>query len=343
MAAGHAVAVMLTAFVVGTLLNANSLMRTAESLPLGSTKRAIAVDVMRPVRWVSDTLQITDPRDALDEALGNQTKRAKDPFSAFTAPSTSSTSTPSNTTSSTPGATKPTTTSTTKPATTVAKRFNPSKARPLRIYVAGDSLSFEYGLAMGRLAAADPELEMEGAVDYHVKTGLARPDFFNWPAQLDAQMKARKPDVVVLMVGSNDDQSLASPNGNTYRDYTPGWKFEYSRRAAAVMDQVAATGRVIVWIGVPIIHDPNRSHGYQLLNQLVKTQAEARRDAYFVDSYPLFQDKDGNYQQYLPDDSGQLVKMRANDGIHLERAGGDRLAHATLQLLDRVYPPTKPR
>jgi hypothetical protein len=342
MPAGHAVLVMLTAFVIGTLLNADGLMRTAESLPLGSSKRAIAVGVMRPVRWVSDHLQITDPRDALDSALGKQAKNAKDPFSAFTVPSTSTT-TPSNPTATTKPGVQPTTTTTTKkPAKIVAKRFHPTKARPLRVYVAGDSLSFEYGLAMGRLAAADPELEMEGAVDYHVKTGLARPDFFNWPAQLDAQMKERDPDVVVLMIGSNDDQSLASPNGKTYRDYTPGWRFEYSRRAAAVMDQVAATGRVIVWIGVPIIHDPNRSSGYRLLNQLVKTQAEARRDAYFVDSYPLFEDKDHHYQQYLPNESGQLVKMRANDGIHLERAGGDRLSHATLQLLDRVFPPRKP-
>jgi hypothetical protein len=31
--------------------------------------------------------------------------------------------------------------------------------------------------------------------------------------------------------------------------------------------------------------------------------------------------------------------MRADDGIHFERAGGDRLAAATLRLLDHTYPP----
>jgi len=192
---------------------------------------------------------------------------------------------------------------------------------------------------MGRLAASDPEIEMEGAVDYHVASGVSRPDFFNWPAQLDAQMNARDPDVVVFMVGSNDDQSLTTPEGRTYRDYTDGWKFEYSRRVAAVMDQVIASGRVIVWVGVPVIHDANRSAGYRLMNQLVKTQADARPDAYFVDSYPLFTDDRGDYQQYLPGASGQLVKMRANDGVHLERAGGDRLARATARVLDRAYRP----
>jgi uncharacterized protein len=337
MAAGHAIVVILVAFVIGSLLNADSLMRTAESLPLGSTKRSVAVGVMRPVRWVADRLQITQPRDHLDSALGKAERTARDPFGEFASPTTTTMS--KSTPSTKPGAT---TTSAKPPlAPQRAKRFHPSAKRPLRIYVAGDSLSFEYGLAMGRLASDDPELEMEGAVDYHVKTGLSRPDFFNWPAQLDAQMKARDPDVVVFMAGSNDDQSLQSPDGHTYRDYTEQWKFEYSRRVAAVMDQVAATGRVIVWVGIPAIRDPNRTNGYRLINALVKTQADARRDAYFIDPYPLFVDKNGNYQQYLPDDAGNLVKMRADDGIHLERAGGDRLARATLRLLDRTYPPRR--
>src|SRR4051812_46227767 len=88
MPAGHAVLVVLVAFAVGTLLNADSIMRTAENLPLGSTKRAVAVGVMRPVRWVSDHLQITEPRDALDRALGKDQPTVDDPFTAFTSPPT---------------------------------------------------------------------------------------------------------------------------------------------------------------------------------------------------------------------------------------------------------------
>jgi hypothetical protein len=213
----------------------------------------------------------------------------------------------------------------------------------LRVYVAGDSLAFEYGLAMGRLAVDDHELEMEGAVDYQVATGLARPDRFNWPAQLAAQMKARKPDVVVFMIGINDDQSLAAPDGHTYHDFTQPWKREYSRRVAAVMNQVSASGRVMVWVGIPIIRDPNRSAGYQIINEIVRSQAAKKRNAYFIDTYKMFEDKAGAYQQYLPDASGQLVKMRANDGIHLERAGGDVLAKATLHTLDRIFPPATGR
>src|SRR5581483_10568124 len=124
--------------------------------------------------------------------------------------------------------------------------------------------------AMGRLAADDPYLEMEGSVDYHVATGISRPDFFNWPYELQTQIQARRPNLVIFMVGSNDDQALRAPNGTTYPKFSPGWDAEYSRRAGAVMDQVIKDGAVIVWIGSPIINNPGRSQGYQHMNALVK-------------------------------------------------------------------------
>src|SRR5689334_1543095 len=91
MPAGHAVLVILIAFVVGTLLNADAMMHTAETLPLGSTKRSVSVAVMRPIKWTADHLAITEPRRLIDEALGKQQHTVKDPFSGIangTAPPT---------------------------------------------------------------------------------------------------------------------------------------------------------------------------------------------------------------------------------------------------------------
>jgi len=341
MAAGHVVLVMFIAFAVGTLLNADKLMHTAEALPLGTTKRAVAVGLMSPVHWVADHLGITEPHRLMEQALGKSTKHVKDPFSEFTAPTTTAPPAKVGAKSSTPthGTTTRTTAKHVQPAG--VRRFHPTAKRPLRIYVAGDSLSFEYGLAMGRLAASDPDLEMEGSVDYHVATGLARPDVFNWPQELQAQVKARKPDVVVFMVGSNDDQALQQPNGKTYRPFELGWSYEYSRRAAAVMDQLNHDGVFVVWVGIPVIRNPQRSQGYQLMDSLVNTQAAVRPNVRFINPFKMFADKNGNFQQYLPDPSGTLQKMRADDGIHFERAGGDLLANVTLQLLNKLYPPAK--
>jgi hypothetical protein len=340
MAAGHVVLVMFIALAVGTLLNADKLMQTAQGLPLGTTKRSVAVTLMGPVHWVADHLGITEPHRLIEEALGKSTKHVKDPFSEFAGTTPSTAPALSATKTSTP--TRATTRATVKAAQpTVIPRFHPTAKRPLRIYVAGDSLSFEYGLAIGRLAASHPYLQMEGSVDYHVATGLARPDVFNWPQELQAQVKARKPDVVIFMVGSNDDQALQQPNGKTYRPFELGWSYEYSRRAAAVMDQLTHDGVFVIWVGIPIIQNPQRSQGYLLMDSLVNTQAAVRPNVRFINPFHLFADKNGNYQEYMPDPSGQLQKMRADDGIHFERAGGDLLGGVTLQLLQKLYPPAK--
>jgi hypothetical protein len=337
MAAGHVVLVMFIALGVATLLNADKLMRTADALPLGTTKRAVAVALMSPVHWFADHLGITEPHRLMEDALGKSTKHVKDPFSEFTAPTT--TATAIGTRSPTRARTTPRTTAKAKPL--LIRRFHPTAKRPLRIYVAGDSLSFEYGLAMGRLAASHPYLQMEGSVDYHVATGLARPDVFNWPQELQTQVQARKPDVVVFMVGSNDDQAMQQPNGKTYRPFELGWSYEYSRRAAAVMDQLNHDGVFVVWVGIPIIRNPQRSQGYLLMDSLVNTQASVRPNVRFINPFRMFADQNGNFQQYLPDPSGTLQKMRADDGIHFERSGGDLLANVTLQLLAKLYPPAK--
>ena len=40
----------------------------------------------------------------------------------------------------------------------------------------------------------------------------------------------------------------------------------------------------------------------------------------------VFQDENGGYTEYLPDKDGDLVKVRTGDGVHFDRAGGDRIA-----------------
>jgi hypothetical protein len=52
-----------------------------------------------------------------------------------------------------------------------------------------------------------------------------------------------------------------------------------------------------------------------------------------VDLYSLLSDDDGGYAPYLPDKGGRLVKVRADDGVHLERAGGDIVAKEVVHKL----------
>jgi len=129
---------MLIAFSLGTLFNADSMLQTARTQTLGSTRRSIGVALMRPVDAVADFLHLDRPRQRLDTALGHAPPKAKktsaDPFAV---PTTA----PTHTTTPGKKAQKPT-----------YETLTVSAAHPATIFVAGDSLSFEFGTSLYRIA-----------------------------------------------------------------------------------------------------------------------------------------------------------------------------------------------
>ena len=326
MPAGHAVLAMLVAFALGALFNADSMLQTAQTQTLGSRRHDLGVALMRPVHAVSNFLHLDRPRQALDRALGHgpppKKERSRDPFAT---PSTSAATT--------------TTTSKQHTSTTAAAQYSTlavSRTHPATILVAGDSLSSEFGTSLYRIAEGEGVYKAagDGTVDFRISSGLARPDYFNWPAELAHKVAATKPQIVVLMFGSNDDQPLKARDGKTHDFATDGWKQEYHRRVGAVMDQLIASNRWVVYVGVPIM--ANRNSHWPVINTVIREEAARRNRAVYVDSFSLFQDPNGKYTQYLPNSSGQLVEVRTPDGIHFERAGGDLLAHRTLDVVEHT-------
>jgi uncharacterized protein len=324
MPAGHAILAMFVAFSLGALFNADSMLQTAQTQKLGSARHSLGVAIMRPIHAISEFLHLDRPRRAIDEAIGHgpppapKKTQSTDPFA-----------TPSTTTA-------PHTTTTAGKESSRFQALTVSKLHPATIFVAGDSLSFEFGTSLYRIASSEHIYRAAGAgtVDFKVSSGLARPDYFNWPAELARQVAALNPQIVVLMLGSNDNQPLLAPDGHTYAFATPGWKQEYHRRVGAVMDQLIARNRWVVYVGVPIL--ATRNNQWPIINTVIEEEAAKRSRAVYVDSFTLFEDPNGNYTQYLPNTDGQLVQVRTPDGIHFERAGGDLLARRTLDVMSRT-------
>jgi hypothetical protein len=328
--AGHAILAMVIAFAIATLFNADAMLQTAQTQKLGTWRHSLGVDVMKPIHSISSFLRLDRPRRALDKRLGHGPppapkpsahRRASDPFA-----------TPSTTTTIARGPT-------TSTSTTNAHRYQAltvSRTHPATIFVAGDSLSFEFGTSLYRIAAGEHVYRAanDGNVDYRVSSGLARPDYFNWPAQLAHDVSTINPQIVVLMLGSNDNQPIVAPNGHTYAFGSAGWKREYHRRVGAVMDQLIARNRWVVYVGVPIL--ATRNDQWPIINTVIREEAAKRSRAVYVDSFSLFQDPNGHYTQYLPNSQGQLVEVRTDDGVHFQRAGGDLLARRTLEVMERT-------
>ena len=83
-------------------------------------------------------------------------------------------------------------------------------------------------------------IESVGGIDGHIATGLTRPDVFNWFKRADDQVKALRPNVVVLNFGANDDHVYMTglPDGVSIGAFGgPGGR-RSTAAGSAVMDTV---------------------------------------------------------------------------------------------------------
>lgn len=310
--AGRVLLIMVLGLGLAALVNADALVELAERKPLGEDRdRSLAI--WHPVQDVAHLTQLSRLRDLGDWLVGNQDEGA-----ASLVPTTTTTSAGGTTT--------------TAPAAPVLRA--PEAGAPLRVYLGGDSIMHDAGNAFLDLAAGSPVFT--STLHYENATGLSRPDFYDWPAALAADMEAHRPEVVFLLFGGNDAQGIVTPDGTAVQDLTdPAWQAEYRRRVDAVMDVVRAEDRIVLWIGLP----PMRSAGFdekaRIMSRVYREAADAHPWVTYVDTVPLFGDAEGRYLERIADASGQEVTVRKDDGIHFNSAGADRLARHLLDLLDR--------
>ena len=330
--AGHALVVCVLALVIGLVLNAPGAHKNAYNKPAG-WQRDVALALTGPLAGVSHALLLDRPREGVQAAVGRSGNDDIDTDLGLP-PTTVATTTPATTvpraTTKKPRAGTPTPK---KPA------FSPKKK--LRIWVAGDSLVITPGYAIVRAAGSSPAMEPVGTVDGRVATGLSRPDVFNWFDEIRRQVKELHPKVVVLAFGGNDDKAYMTglPDGASVGDFGSwAWRREYGRRVGGVMDTINRAGAFAVWIGLPQTSSQDQTARFDVVNAVAEKQARKRPGrAAYVDTYTMFAGDDGGFAQYLPDGSGRLEKVRADDGVHFERAGGDMIARVVLKELNKVF------
>ncbi len=297
----------LVGLVLAALLNADSLVEQAERKPFG-WGRSASLAIWYPVQDVSHLLQLDLPRAVVDEATGRADAR-RDDFEFPAEPQTA--------------------TATTVPAEPELR--TPTATAPLRVWVGGDSMAQVFGQSL--VAMADDSGVMEPTLDYRISTGLTRPDYFNWPAHLADEMTRLDAEAVVIMFGANDAQGM-EVDGEVFQTLDEDWSAEYRRRVAGTMDLLREDGRIVYWVGQPVMRDGGFSTKMAGLNEIYESEAATRPWVRFIDAYEMFGDDAGAYSAFLPGTDGELQDMRQGDGIHLSRAGGDLLARAVLDLIE---------
>lgn len=167
--------------------------------------------------------------------------------------------------------------------------------------------------------------EVGNMTQRHAKssTGLARPDFYNWPKAAAAYQQDFQPDATVLMFGGNDAQGLwmgkdADPSWIRWPE--DGWSEEYAKRVVAFADVIAPAGQHVFWMGMPEMRSPKFHGRMERMNAIFQAQMQTRPNGHYLPTRGLMPGANGRYVDKAKV-GGKLVTVRAADGIHFSVAG----------------------
>jgi hypothetical protein len=330
--AGRAIGTVLVALVLAALLCADALVQIAERQPFGTT-RDVALSVTRTIQSVSEATRLDRPREWLVELTGGElpssvageeldVPTATAPTTPDTKPETGPKPNPHLGTTTTTTTAPPTTTTTLPPHRT------PTAAAPLVVVMFGDSMMGNVAIGFQRMATNEPRMNVHA--EYHVSTGLARPDVLDWPAYLNQVLPSLGSEVVMLAFGANDDQDMQAPDGSRLAYGTPEWEAEYTRRVALTMDVAAQDGRSVIWLGMPAVNRERLEGARRIINRIGQEQAELRPAVTFVDLGETIS-PNGVFELNVPGPGGAPVRVRADDGVHISIPGGELVAPKLLE------------
>lgn len=329
---------LVACLLITGLLSSGRLVAMAERQEFGDSRDrwlAAAESVDRVSSW----LAFDRPAAAMESVLGRDDAEPTDvvlgelaadtptttPETTTTQPVTVETTIPLDTESSLPS----TTTTTAAPTTTTIPPppilGDVDVNNPLRIWTGGDSLG-EYVGSELLYQVADTDFSTV-ELEFAISTGLARPDYFDWPARFSEIMQADdRPDVVVFMVGGNDDQDLRV-DGERVVVGTPAWQTAYRERAATMMDIAAYPGVQMLWINLPPMRSEQREAISLEINAALAAEAELRPWVQVIDIVDMFTGPGGGYDQFIDEPDGSATrKARANDGVHITRSASNWVA-----------------
>jgi uncharacterized protein len=333
---------IVVCLLLWTLLASPILKRSAEAGPIGS-RRTAALTLLRPLVAISDALLLSNATATVERALGrdpNEQPGGELALPAFDLPYESDAA---------PAAPSPAGDGKDQANDREGKGGGgfgagaepvvdpirtPTPSNRLRIAVIGDSLSQGLGPAIQRWM--NPSVVRLLSLG-RPSTGLSRQDYFNWQAGMREIVEQFRPDLVFVMLGSNDAQAQVSPGGSAIPVGTWEWVHGYLDRAEQLIREATRAGTRVVWVGIPIVKERQHWGFYRNVNEIYGEAAASDPNSTYVDTWNAFEGRDGGYSAFVRNDHGQLVEVRAADGVHFTQTGYGMLGRLALRAADEAF------
>jgi hypothetical protein len=312
MAAGRVLIVIVVALVTWVMLFAPTLERASEAQPLG-TRRTASLWVLRPFAAISDFVQMTAVTEAASRALGRDPDAPPGGSLDVPLPDEFPTVNPSSSPSPT------------EPVVEDTKIRRPTVTDELRIAVVGDSLAAGLGVYLEReFRPALVQVLRQG----RVSTGLSRLDYFDWMSAMRKISAGYRPDLVVVMIGDNDNQSLLTPSEDVAAEIGSfEWPQGYEDRVEEFTRIAVDGGSHVAWVGLPIVQRKERWPVMQRQNDIFERVIDATPNTLYVDTWDRFATREGQYTPFYWED-GKVELIRTSDGLHFNPRGYELLAEA---------------
>ena len=345
--AGRIIGVGLICFGIWLAFDANQLYHAAEAGQIG-VRRTVAMTILRPIAAVTGALRISGPVNNADSALGRCGIGGAPACSSGPAPPIPPVTGPAHRSWGYLGLggaphLGPGTHYIPPPPPPVVPAGppplqSPTVSHPLTLLSIGDSIGEDLGFGLGDVFSTDPDVRVvqEALED----TGLARSDYYSWPAALEADLRQYHPEIVVVMLGANDMQSFSIGNGR-YLSFSvtavPWWQ-AYAARVALVMEEATSAGAHVMWVGLPPMGAGSAVPvGFpQKLNGVFYAEARSHPGVAYFPASRVLADKHGGFVLYMSI-NGSIEQIRSTDGVHLLPAGYDMLAQALVQPMERAW------
>ena len=224
----------------------------------------------------------------------------------------------------------PTTLTTTAPtAASASTTTTTTTSGPIRVLEIGDSLGVDLGEAM---QSSWPSTSVQLTMAARGDTGLTNSAYYDWPTVLSGLLASIHPQVVVVLLGANDLQSMVT-GSTVIAEGAPGWNAAYAARVTAIVSESVHAGAHVLWIGEPAMQDAFINAGMTQLDAIAQgVVARYPGEAAYLSSNSVLA-PNGAFTFDAMGLTGQEVQVRTPDGVHLMPAGADLVAAAAANAL----------
>jgi hypothetical protein len=211
----------------------------------------------------------------------------------------------------------------------------PQARRPLHtLLVTGDSMSMPLDADLAQQLIPHGVHVIQ---DPHIGTGISTTFVVDWGKLSVAQVKADRPDAVVVFIGANDGFPMTGPSGREIACCGAEWASIYANRVRQMANTYRQGGAAhVYWLTLPTPRDPARQKIARVVNAAIGVGAQPwAAQVRVIDTVPIF--TPGEIYRDAMSVHGTQTIVRQADGIHLNEAGSNLLATVVLEAIAQDF------